>query len=90
MTLKSCDRAVVQLIDLGFCCTQYVFMDALVVAVHKWSLCVRRLVVTMASCSEHVDKSPVRMSSTRRLFNTPVVPDDDVGNTDQSIVMPVM
>jgi hypothetical protein len=51
---------------------------------------VRRLVVTMASCSEHVDKSSVRMSSTRRLFNTPVVPDDDVGNADQSILTPVM
>jgi hypothetical protein len=38
---------------------------------------VRRLVVTMASCSEQVDRSPLQMSSTHRLFSTPVVLDGD-------------
>jgi hypothetical protein len=61
-------------------------MDALVAAIHKWLLCVCRLVVTMASCSEPVDRSLVRMSSTRRLFSAPVVLDDDSGSAVQSIV----
>jgi hypothetical protein len=72
-------------VDLG----HYIFMDALVVAIHKWSLRVHRLVVTMTSYSEHVDMSSVRMSSTHRLFSTLVVPDEDLGNTIQSIVAPV-
>jgi hypothetical protein len=50
---------------------------------------VRRLVVTMASCNEQMDRSAVRMSSTRRLFSTPVVPDDDSGSAIQNIVTPV-
>jgi hypothetical protein len=49
-----------------------------------------RLVVTMVSCNEQMDKLPVRMSSTRRLFSTPVVPDDDSGSAIQNIVTPVM
>jgi hypothetical protein len=40
-------------------------------------------------CNEQMDKSPVGMSSTRRLFSTPVVPDDDLGSAVQNIVTPV-
>jgi hypothetical protein len=43
----------------------------------------------MASCNEQLDRSPMRMSSTRRLFNTPVVADDDSVSAVQSIVMHV-
>jgi hypothetical protein len=63
-----------------FWCTDYVFMCAIVVAVHKCWLHVHRLLVTMDSCNEHVDRSPVRMSLTRRLFSTPVVVNDDAGH----------
>jgi hypothetical protein len=65
-------------------------MYALVVCVHKCWLCVHRLLVTMDSCSEHVDMSPVRISLTRRLFSTPVVADDDARHALQSTIMPVM
>jgi hypothetical protein len=64
-------------------------MDALSIAVHKWLLRVHILVLTMDSCSEHVDRSPVRISSTCRLFSTLVVPNDDAGNVVQSIVTPI-
>jgi hypothetical protein len=37
-----------------------------------------------------VDRSPVRMSSTHRLFSDLVVADDDAGHTLQSIVTLVM
>jgi hypothetical protein len=65
------------------------FMGALVVAIHKWSFHVHRLVVIMDSCGEHVDRSPVQMSSMRRMFSTSVVADDDARNAVHSIVMPV-
>jgi hypothetical protein len=61
---------------------------ALVVSNHKCWLRVRRLLVTMDSCSECVDMSLVRMSSTCRLFSTLVVADDDAGHALQST--PVM
>jgi hypothetical protein len=72
-----------------FWCTDYVFMYALVISVHKCWLHVHRLLVTMDSCSEHMDRSPMRISLTRRLFSTPVVTNDDAGHTLQSIVTPV-
>jgi hypothetical protein len=49
---------------------------------------VRSLVIVMDSCSELVDRSPVRTSSTHRLFSTPYVVDDG-GHATQSIVTPV-
>jgi hypothetical protein len=66
------------------------FMYAFVVAVYKCSLRVRILLMSMDSCSEHVDRSPVRMSLMRRLFSNLVVADDDAGHTLQSIVTLVM
>jgi hypothetical protein len=53
-----------------FQCTDYVFMYALVVFVHKCWLRVHRLLVTMDSRNEHVDRSLLRMLSTCRLFST--------------------
>jgi hypothetical protein len=47
---------------------------------------VRGLVVRMASYNEQMDRSPVWMSLTRRLFSTPVVYDDDSGFAVQNIV----
>jgi hypothetical protein len=43
----------------------------------------------MASCNEIMDRSPVRMSSTYRLFSTSVVHDDDLGFAVQNFVTPV-
>jgi hypothetical protein len=62
------------------CCIAYVFR----------LLHVRRLVVTMASCSEQVDRLPVWMSSAQTVFSTLVVPDDDSGYAVQNIITPVM
>jgi hypothetical protein len=45
------------------------------------------LVIAMDGCSEHVHRSPVLTSSTRRLFSTPVVV-DNAGHATQSIVTP--
>jgi hypothetical protein len=50
---------------------------------------VGRSVVVMDNGNEHMKRSPVRMSSTRRLFSSPVVLDDDSGSTIQSVVTPV-
>jgi hypothetical protein len=47
---------------------------------------VHRLVVRTASCNEQMDRSLVRMLSTRRLFSTPIVHDDDSGSSVQNIV----
>jgi hypothetical protein len=44
----------------------------------------------MASCCKQVGRSPMRMRLTHRLFNTSVVPDDDLGSVIQNIVTPVM
>jgi hypothetical protein len=43
----------------------------------------------MERCNEQMDRSPIQMSSTHRLFSTPVVPDDDSGSAVQNIVTPV-
>jgi hypothetical protein len=52
-------------------------------------LCHVRLVVPMANCNEQHDNSPVRRSSTSRLFSTPIIPDDDLGSMVQNVVTPV-
>jgi hypothetical protein len=43
----------------------------------------------MERCNEQMDRSPIQMSLTHRLFSTPVVPDDDSGSAVQNIVTPV-
>jgi hypothetical protein len=46
------------------------------------------LVISMDGCDEHDNRSPMRMSSMRRLFSTPVVV-NDAEHANQSIVTPV-
>jgi hypothetical protein len=59
-------------------CNQWIYVVGLV-----------SLVVPMVNLHEEETNSLVRRSSTRRLFSTPVIPDDDIDFVIQNVVTPV-